>query len=149
MSIVKIASTFFGIGYLPFAPGTFASIAALVLFLFVRANTAVCFLTGAFLVVLGFLVCGRAEEMFSKKDAGQIVIDEACGMFLSLAFMTYGSASYIILGFVFFRLFDIFKPYPIGSLQKLRGSLGVMADDLLAAAYTNFALLICFKAGFF
>jgi len=101
----------------------------------------------AILLFAGFLVCGRQERRLGKKDPGSIVIDEVCGMFLAafcLMFVPY-QAKFAILGFLLFRILDALKPYPAGQLQKIRGSLGVMGDDLIAALYTNIILLICFK----
>ncbi len=84
----------------------------------------------------------RAETIFSRKDAGQIVMDEVCGQILTFVFIAPYLARlggqwrwWMIPGFVLFRAFDIFKPYPINRLQGLTGGLGVMMDDILAGIY--------------
>ena len=70
-----------------------------------------------------------------------IVIDEACGMLLSLFFVPY-SLFLAVLGFFLFRVFDILKPPPAKRMEKLTGSMGIMFDDIVAALYTNFILQI-------
>jgi len=95
-------------------------------------------------VFLGFLVSGKAEKLFQRKDPPFVVIDEVSGMLLSLLFIPFDSR-FAILAFILFRLFDAFKPYPIDKLQNLKGSLGIMCDDLVAGLYTNIVLQIVFR----
>lgn len=137
---VKIISTFFGVGYLPFIPGTFGSLAGLFIFYFVRNNPFVYALSVFILMVAGLTSSAAAERVFKKKDASCIVIDEVCGMLLSLAFLPYYNLRVIFAGFIVFRILDSLKPYPAGRLQGLEGGLGVMADDIIAALYTNIIL---------
>lgn len=151
--IIKTTSTFFYIGYLPFIPGTFGSLAGLFLFYLFKDNILIYLLFTLLLIILGYLVTGNAEEVFHKKDAPCIVIDEVCGMLLSLIsllFIPY-DLKLVVIAFVIFRLLDAFKPYPAGPLQGLRGSAGVMSDDIVAGVYTNIVLqialrLVSFKA---
>jgi phosphatidylglycerophosphatase A len=142
--IVKTISTFCYVGYLPFIPGTFGSLAGLFLFYIIRGNKFSCALITLFLVLLGFLVSGQAEKIFQKKDPPVVVIDEVSGMLLSLLFIPFDSR-FIILAFILFRLFDALKPYPIDKLQNLKGSLGIMSDDLVAGLYANITLQIIFR----
>ena len=141
--IIKAIATFFFVGYLPFMPGTWGSIAGALIYCLVRHN---CYLSWAvflLLLLLGFLTAGRAEAIFGKKDDKRIVIDEVCGIFM-LYLLLPGSYISLIAGFILFRCFDILKPYPINRLQSIRGSLGIMLDDIIAAAYTYFiVILIC------
>ena len=132
---VKAISTSLYIGYLPFMPGTWASLAGAGIYMLIRHD--VRFLIAAFFVslFLGLATAGRAEELFGKKDDGRIVIDELCGVLLVFLLIPAHNI-YLILGFVLFRVFDIWKPYPIRKTEKLPGSWGIMADDLLAALYT-------------
>lgn len=95
-------------------------------------------------MILGFLVAGRAEEIFNKKDARYIVIDEIVGMLLSLIFIPY-DIKLVIIAFIIFRILDALKPYPAGSLENLKGSLGVMSDDIIAGLYTNIILQIVLR----
>jgi phosphatidylglycerophosphatase A len=66
-------------------------------------------------------------------------MDEVVGMLITLAFIPVGLSG-ALAGFVLFRLFDVFKPYPAGRFEKLHGGLGVMADDAMAAVYANLCL---------
>ncbi len=142
--IVKAISTFFYVGYLPFIPGTGASVVALFLFYLVRNNgLAQLFLTLA-VIILGFLVSGRAEKVFNKKDPKYVVIDEVAGMLLSLAFIPY-DIRVVVIAFVLFRVFDILKPFPVRRLEKLPGSAGIMCDDIAAGIYTNIILQVLLR----
>lgn len=139
--MIKFISSFFYLGYVPKMPGTAASIAgACLYFLFCRDNLAYWSLTGI-CVILGFLVCGKAEREFARKDPAVIVIDEVAGMLVSLLFLPC-DIRIVAAAFVLFRFFDILKPFPIKDLQRLPGSMGVMSDDLLAAVYTNCILQV-------
>lgn len=140
-TIVKTIGTFFYVGYLPFMPGTFASLAALGVFYLVKDQGSVYLITAGCFIILGFFVSGEAEKIFKKKDHRSIVIDEVSGMLLSLAFVPYKFKLAIIAFFVF-RLMDTLKPYPANRLQNLKGGWGVMGDDIVAAVYTNIVLQI-------
>jgi phosphatidylglycerophosphatase A len=83
----------------------------------------------------------EAERVYKRKDAQMIVIDEACGMMLSMFLVPY-SLWVMILGFVLFRTFDILKPPPARNIENFSGAFGVMFDDVIAAMYTNFILQI-------
>lgn len=142
--LVKTLTTFFGIGYLPLVPGTFGSAAGLALFYLVKNNTTVHILITCALVSLGFLFAGQAEKIMNKKDARCIVIDEVSGMLLALLFIPY-DIKLVIIAFFLFRIFDSLKPYPVGLLEGLKGSLGIMSDDIVAGLYTNFILQVVFR----
>ncbi|MCG2705888.1 MAG: phosphatidylglycerophosphatase A, partial [Candidatus Omnitrophica bacterium] len=90
---------------------------------------------------LGAYSSGRAEKIFNKKDDERIVIDEVFGILLLFCFLP-PYYPYLIAGFILFRVFDILKPYPIKKIQALSGSLGVMLDDILAAAYVYIIISI-------
>lgn len=141
---IKTLSTFFYVGYLPFIPGTFASIIGLFLFYLIRHNIHIFTLFNVTLLILGFLVTGKAERIFDKKDARCIVIDEIAGIFLSVMFIP-PDIKLIIIAFMLFRILDALKPYPAGQLQKLRGSVGIMSDDIVAGLYTNVILQVVLR----
>jgi phosphatidylglycerophosphatase A len=142
--ILKTISTFFYVGYLPFFPGTFASIVGLFLFYLIKDNIFIYTFVTLLLMILGFLSAGRAEKIFKRKDANYIVIDEVSGMLLAFIFIPY-SIKTVIIAFVLFRILDGLKPYPAGRLQDLKGSLGVMSDDIVAALYTNIILQVVLR----
>lgn len=133
--------TFGYVGYAPIAPGTAGSAAGLVLY-GVLAASGVPFLDIAAIVVLlaaGVWAGTIAERYFGGIDPGPVVIDEVVGMLITLAFIPVGWSG-ALAGFVFFRLFDVLKPYPAARFERLHGGLGVMADDAMAAVYANLAL---------
>ena len=142
-NIIKLVTSFLYIGYAPVAPGTFGSMGGLAVYLLVKDNAVLYAISFIAIFTLGMAFSGEAENLFRRKDAGQIVIDEACGMILALAFLPC-KPWIIIAGFLLFRLFDIIKPPPIKSLEKLSGSLGIMLDDIMAALYTNDAVITAF-----
>ena len=147
-NLIKITSTFFYTGFLPLIPGTFGSLAGLFVYYLVSSNNFIYWLVTCVLVAIGFLVCGPAERVFGVKDPRFIVIDEVAGMLLSLMFLPY-DIKLVIIGFFIFRLMDTLKPFPAGRLQNLKGSLGVMLDDVIAAVYTNIILQAVLKLASF
>lgn len=118
------------------------------LFYFFKSSIPICMLFTLLLIILGFLVTGEAEKILKKKDAKYIVIDEVSGMLLSLIFLPY-NIKLVILAFLLFRILDALKPYPAGKLQKLKGSIGVMSDDIIAGLYTNIILQVVLRLASF
>ena len=139
--LARTISTFFYIGYLPFIPGTFGSLAGIILFYLVKNSKPQYFVLTLAVTVLGFIAATKAEESFKRKDPGCIVIDEVSGMLISFIFLPY-DLRLVIAGFFLFRLLDTLKPYPAGSLQRMRGAMGIMIDDIIAGIYTNLILQI-------
>jgi phosphatidylglycerophosphatase A len=137
----KIISTFFYVGYFPLIPGTAGSLAAVFLFFLIKNNSATYLITLTALLILGFLVSGAAEKIMRKTDPSCVVIDEVCGMLISLFFLPY-DIRLVIIAFFIFRILDTLKPYPISSFEKLKGGLGIMSDDVIAGLYTNLILQV-------
>jgi len=138
---IKLIASVFYIGYLPVAPGSLGSFAALILYGFVKDSPAMMGASIIICMVFGFLVSGRAERLFDGKDASEIIIDEFTGMLVAL-YLLPATMGYVVAAFLIFRFFDIVKPRPISNLERLGGSLGVMSDDLLAGVYTNLILQV-------
>jgi Phosphatidylglycerophosphatase A and related proteins len=128
-------------GYFPIAPGTVGSAAGLVVYLLVwwTGSPFVEVALIAALFAAGVWAGTTAERYFGGIDPGPIVIDEVVGMLITLAFIPVGWSG-ALAGFVLFRIFDVFKPYPAGRFEALHGGLGVMADDAMAAVYANLSL---------
>jgi phosphatidylglycerophosphatase A len=134
-------------GLLPKAPGTAGSIAA-VLIIYVFIYTDLFFLLPVFVLVsclLSLWVAGYFEDIFGK-DPGRMVIDEWAGQGLTFLFIPFSGdvqsqLLILLIGFIFFRFFDILKPLGIKKLQDLPAGWGILADDLLAGLYA----LICLK----
>lgn len=143
-NIIEIVTTFFYVGYVPFAPGSVASLAGLFLFYLIKGNILLYIFFILLFLFLGLLLATKAEKLFNKKDARCIVIDEVLGMLLSLMFMPY-DIKVVIIAFILFRIFDTLKPYPAGRLQNLPGSLGIMSDDIVAGLYTNVILQVALR----
>ncbi len=153
-----LAVTTFGVGYLPLAPGTYGSAVGVLIYLIFRRIEASSvsaftsqgwqeaqisawihvFIAFLFLLfcLLGIWAANRATVLFKNKDPQQAVVDEVIGQLLVFLFVPFDiSWKLILAGFLLFRLFDIWKPYPIDSLQNLPAGIGVCADDILAGIY--------------
>jgi phosphatidylglycerophosphatase A len=153
--IAVFIATGFGVGFIPFGPGTWGSIVgALIAYGLVAAFGADALFLQNILIAAGLVFAGlgvwasnRAEKIFDRKDASQIVIDEVFGQIISFVFIAPYLIKqganwrwWMIAGFALFRVFDIFKPYPINRLQGLSGGIGVMMDDALAGVYAAVVL---------
>ena len=136
-NLVLFAATGAGSGYSPIAPGTAGSVVGLLLYaaLYPLATTGLVVAT-AVVTGLGIWTADRAEQVFEKRDDGRITIDEVAGMLLSLVALPV-RLDVAIAGFFLFRLFDITKPFPARTAERLPGGVGVMADDLVAGLYAN------------
>lgn len=131
----------FGSGLAPFAPGTVATLVAMPLFwLLMQAPELVHYTTLAVLFVLGIPICQKTNAALGVMDHRSIVWDEIVAFMLVLEFTPY-HPGWWATAFVLFRLFDIWKPFPIHYCDvRIKGGLGVMFDDLLAAVYAILAL---------
>ena len=145
-----------GVGLIPFAPGTFGALVGVAIFygLFLACKSSpqyfqvVVIIASLIVTALGIWASNFGEKIFGEKDAQRIVVDEVAGQLISyilIAPLMIAQLSkptiVIIVGFLLFRTFDIWKPYPIRQLEKLGGGLGVMADDVLAGIYAAIVLL--------
>ena len=142
-------ATVFGIGYLPFAPGTWATVAGVAIAYYLGNSLFVYTVLLFVLLVLGIMTSGLLEKQLGQKDPGIVVIDEVVGVMIAL----WGLPliwSVMISGFFLFRAFDMFKIYPINKLEAQSGGWGIMLDDCMAGVYTNIILRIALRcAGFF
>lgn len=135
----KLIASLFFVGYIPFAPGTWASLlTAIVIYSLVPSQYEL-LLAIPIIFALGLWSSRTAERCWGK-DNKRIVIDECLGQ--TMAFLSVPvTAVNIGLGFVLFRFFDIFKPFPIRQLEtRLKGAMAVMVDDLAAGIASNIVL---------
>ena len=174
-------ATAFGLGYLPKAPGTFGSLAGLLLgWILLKlwphtslweagprlANVPIPYIVPAIVVtvligLVGLWAASRASDYLDTKDPQVVVVDEVSGQLLAILF-TFGSTErylqgmtnfhdgfwwrgdanwkYLLAGFILFRVFDIWKPFPARRAEFLPGGLGIMADDWVAGAYAALGL---------
>lgn len=138
-TIVKMLSTFFYLGYFPRIPGTVGSLGGLAFYFIARYNAVIYISSMILFIIAAFLVVKKAEAFFCKKDARQIVIDEAIGMMVAL-FMLPSRWPLIVIAFLLFRIFDILKPFPIRRIEKSEGPWGVVLDDIVAGIYANLSV---------
>lgn len=138
--------TFFGAGKLKPAPGTWGTLAAVPLALLVNwAGPLVAMGVTLLLVPISIIACNLYESTKSGHDHPEVVIDEVLGYLIAMTWLPLTWQAYV-LGFVLFRLLDIFKPFPIGYLDKrIPGGVGVVADDIAAGMLVNIALQILYN----
>jgi phosphatidylglycerophosphatase A len=167
LDYVSLAVTTFGVGYLPLMPGTYGSAVGVLIYLgaarfvdylhlfptryesstddlvaWFHAFFAIFFLL---FCLLGVWASGRATELLGNSDPSEAVVDEVIGQLIVFLFVPFGIGwPFILAGFLLFRLFDIWKPYPIDSLQVLPGGIGVCADDILAGVYAGVCLAVIY-----
>ncbi|MEE9218788.1 MAG: phosphatidylglycerophosphatase A [Acidobacteriota bacterium] len=136
-------ATLFGLGYWPLAPGTLASLVTVALaWVAVEAfGPWVVPAAAIALTALGIGAAGRECIERSQDDPSVVVVDEAAGMLLALAFLP-GAWEIWLSAFLLFRILDITKPWPADAAESLPGGGGVMADDLVCGLYTNLLLQI-------
>ena len=132
------------VGFFPIAPGTAGSLAALALFAFIKWIGVPAIELSAIVAVfaIGVWAAHGTEIALGRNDPGVVVIDEVLGMLITLALLPL-SLTGIALGFLFFRVLDVIKPYPAAQLEHLHGGLGIMADDAVAGLYAHLALRAC------
>lgn len=163
---IALALTTFGVGYIPGAPGTYGSaigVGLYLLFMWMLAiasilvfggdgkvtdlfwkwiNAIVAALILAFSLV-GIWASNRAIPLLGNDDPSEAVVDEVIGQLVTFVFVPFSfSWTLIVPGFLLFRLFDIWKPFPIDSLQNLGGGLGICADDIVAGVYAGICLAV-------
>lgn len=125
----------FGSGLVPFAPGTFGSLPAILFWWVLPKDPLLQIGVAIAAFVAGIWICGESARRIGVHDHGGIVWDEIVGMYLVLIVVPPEPA-WILAAFVLFRVFDIWKPWPIRDLDhRLHGGLGIMLDDVIAALY--------------
>jgi phosphatidylglycerophosphatase A len=136
-----------GVGFVPVAPGTFGAIEGLAIYLAItalsnfcrfapRGQMALLSLATLLIFTVGVWASEQTCKMLALADPKQVIVDEISGQMIALTpLATAFSIKGAIAAFVLFRLFDIFKPYPIRKLEHLPSGLGVMADDALAGVF--------------
>lgn len=134
--LISFFATGFGAGYAPFAPGTFGTLVGLPLWWVIQDLSAVSYLSVVIvLFIAGVPLCGWMSRELGVEDAPLIVWDEIVGLLVAL-FLVPAGWLWVGVGFLFFRVFDIMKPWPIGLIDsKIKGGVGIMLDDLVAALF--------------
>ncbi len=142
--LVLFLSSNAGLGYAPFAPGTFGTLAGIPVFYYLSGfSWPLQLLTLSALLFLSFWVCDQAGHYYGVTDDGRIVIDELVGYLVTTAFLPFSWPA-AILGFIWFRVFDILKPPIAGWFDReLKNGIGVTMDDVIAGIYAAILLRIC------
>lgn len=151
-----------GVGYLPIAPGTWGSLVGVAIYIsavylagtYQVLSKPVCFaITTVAMIVLSlaaFWSSDRTARMKGGKDPSIVVIDEVLGQLVTFAFIPFTlSWGPILTGFLLFRLFDIWKPYPIREFEALPGGIGICADDIVAGVYAGMCLAVLYAVPLF
>lgn len=138
-------ATFGGVGLTPFAPGTFGSLASLLIWgplAYYNVSWLLRLAIVAAIFAIGLWSCTFSSMYFSEEDPQAIVIDEVAGQGLALIFCP-PSVLLVVLGFIYFRIFDIKKPWPVSWADKsLGGPMGIMLDDIFAGLYALIFLTV-------
>jgi phosphatidylglycerophosphatase A len=135
-------SAWFGTGLLPIAPGTFGTVAAVpIVFGLACLGIGYSAFIIAIVIAVAIWTSGRCQKILGSDDPSVVVIDEVAGFLLTMfllppSWLTFG------LGFALFRFFDILKPYPIRKVEKLRGGLGLLMDDLVAGISAHIGIRV-------
>lgn len=161
-----LAFTTWGVGYIPGAPGTYGSAIAVAIYLgaswiaktvdgillgvgpggsklFLASTWAIVAVVLTAFCLVGIWASNRAIVLLGNSDPSEAVVDEVIGQLITFLFVPFAIGwPFILAGFLLFRLFDIWKPYPIDDLQVLPGGLGVCADDIVAGVYAGVCLAI-------
>ncbi len=138
--VLQVLATLGPVGYVPLAPGTAASLVAGLAWLAVPSDLRFWLATLLPLVAfVGIAAAGEVARCEAKTDPPEVVIDEAVGMWLTLALAPRGMLA-AAAAFLAFRAFDVVKPFPVGRLERLAGGWGIVADDLAAALYAGAAV---------
>ena len=162
---LALALTTVGVGYIPGAPGTYGSVVGVAIYAgisWIETNgtahgvslgirieqiNAIHWAVNAVLLTIfclaGIWASGRTAPIFGNSDPSQAVVDEVMGQFVTFLFIPFGLPwPFILAGFLLFRLFDIWKPFPIRDLEVLPGGLGICADDIVAGVYAGICLAV-------
>ena len=131
------------IGNISFAPGTFGSVLGLfVCFFLSKIDFSIAVLLTLIFILSAIWIAGEAEKILGEEDPGCIVIDEIAGIILTLSGLPFNITS-MTVGFLIFRVLDIWKPYPIRLLEnKFSGGIGIVLDDVVAGILSNVILRV-------
>ncbi len=151
--LAVVLATWFGCGYFPWGPGTAGSLAALLIALALHTWLGAGRLTFAILVLLflwpGIWASTRTARILNSEDPGMVVVDEVLGQWLTLLGAAALNWKSFLAAFLLFRLFDIWKPWPVRRFEDLPEGLGIVADDLAAGVYGAMVLTISGRLGFY
>lgn len=140
-AVSNLLSSVFFIGFIPFAPGTFGSLAGALFIFILKPSYLIHLLLIAMVLLVGLWSSEQSESCWGK-DSKKIVIDEFLGQMVALLFVPL-SLTNLLASFALFRSFDILKPYPIKALERgLKGGPSIIFDDVLSGVAANLTLQV-------
>ena len=144
--VILLLGQGFGLGRIPFAPGTFGTLPGLLLAWFCWQTPNGIFLAVTAVVLLTAIwIAGRSAQMLGVADDPRIVIDEIAGVLVAFVLVPPSGLA-LVIGFCVFRLLDIVKPPPISTVdRRVKGGVGIVLDDVLAGIGTNLILQLLFR----
>ncbi len=144
--VAWLLATWFGCGLAPKAPGTAGSLGGLAAAYFLGWNPAYLMAAVVVLTAPAIWAATRVARNAGDADPACVVVDEVLGQWVALCGAPYCTTLSVMLAFGLFRLFDIWKPFPVRQFEQLAGGVGIVADDLAAGVL---AALVMLAAGWF
>ena len=152
MKLAKLIATLFFVGQAKIAPGSIASLLTTIVFYILAMKLDYIILVIIIFVttILSFFAIHDYTTDFKEKDRSEIVIDEVVGQFVALSPLLFFEEKFppeiytCFMSFIFFRFFDIVKPYPIYLFDRMNSTFGVIFDDILAGIFSAFLLILTF-----
>jgi phosphatidylglycerophosphatase A len=139
----RIFLSWFGLGYLPYAPGTMGTIGTLFLIIpFYRLATIYQLLVIAITTIVAIALTQHIQLKDKQHDPSWIVIDEVLGMLTTCLFLPSGQLHHLLLSFFLFRFFDIIKFWPASYFDRMHHGAGTILDDLVSGIYAGLTLCI-------
>jgi phosphatidylglycerophosphatase A len=143
--LIRLVASGLYTGYFPIVPGTIGTIPAWFIAWFLLGPGGIILIIATIItIILSVWLSSKAEPILGH-DSKRIVIDEWAGMFLSVVFLPYRLDVYIA-AFIFFRFYDVIKPFPAGYFERYPRGWGVTLDDVFAGVYANLTCWICIFA---
>jgi phosphatidylglycerophosphatase A len=144
--VASVLATWFGCGKFPFGPGSIGSAAAILIAYttseLLRVSPLLIGLCGFAIAPVGIWAAGIEARRCGREDPSQVVIDEVSGQWIAIGGAAVINGLALLAAFALFRLFDIWKPWPVRRLENLPGGLGIMADDVMAGIYAALVLAL-------
>ena len=143
-AVIKFLATGCYLGLIPKAPGTFGTLLGILLsYLFLSLGEYGYYIATLLFIFLSIVIAELYDRTLKEHDHQTIVIDEVAGYLVAFASLPF-QIFWIVLAFLLFRFFDVLKPFPINRLDRIRGGLGIVLDDLGAGFITNIILQVLF-----
>ncbi len=144
--LALLLATWFGCGYFPWGPGTVGSLAAIAIAMFLHlylgTGRPTFLILTLMLLIPAIWASTQTARVLNKKDPGVVVIDEVLGQWVTLLGATALAWKTFLAAFLLFRVFDIWKPWPVRNLERLPEGIGIVSDDIAAGLYGALILYI-------